>query len=202
MIEIFSIFKSERASHLTGQPSLKFNPCVTMSEVHNSRSTLSPEKLKSLSQHVLKNLTHGATLGREATAEYTAWIGMKGRCYNPNDGKFYRYGARGITVCDRWVNSFENFLEDMGTRPSPKHSLHRKENDENYDPQNCVWATPKEQARARRSNRIVEFRGESLILIEWSERLNMSWDVLWARLKLGWTVERAFTQPVRKSPRK
>lgn len=153
-----------------------------------------------LHQNVLRNLTHGATIGRVATPEYTAWISMKGRCCNPNDGKYVRYGARGITVCERWLNSFENFHADMGDKPSSKHSLHRVDNDKNYEPSNCVWATAKTQSRARSSNHVIEYKGEKMILIEWAEKLGMSFDVLWARLALGWTVERAFTQPVRKSP--
>lgn len=93
-----------------------------------------------------RNRTHG--LAR--SAEYNSWIGAKMRCYNPNDGRFESYGGRGITVCERWRDSFEAFLEDMGPRPSKRHSLDRIDNDGHYEPANCRWADRKTQVRNRR----------------------------------------------------
>ncbi len=77
--------------------------------------------------------------------EYRAWQAMKNRCYNPNCEKYARWGGRGITVCERWLHSFANFYADMGQRPSAKHSLDRIDNDGNYEPGNCRWATSVEQ---------------------------------------------------------
>ena len=83
------------------------------------------------------------------TPEYNSWAGMKGRCLNPKNHKYPSYGGRGITVCERWM-TFENFLDDMGNRPSLNYSIERKNNDGNYEPDNCIWATPKQQANNRR----------------------------------------------------
>lgn len=92
------------------------------------------------------NFKHGGS----ATREYRAWMRMKERCYNPKSKRYEDWGGRGITVCDRWLEGFENFLADMGPRPSPRHSLDRKDNDGNYEPSNCRWATYSEQNLNRR----------------------------------------------------
>jgi hypothetical protein len=107
------------------------------------------------------------------TPELNAWSHMKNRCYNPNDKKYPIYGGRGIIVCDHWKNSFSNFLADMGERPSSKYSLDRVNVHGNYEPQNCRWATSKEQARNKTNNRIIEYNGVSKVYAQWIEDLGI-----------------------------
>jgi hypothetical protein len=131
--------------------------------------------------------------------EYVSWQHMLRRCDSPSRPGWENYGGRGIKVCERWRQSFVAFLEDMGPKPSPKHSLERIDNDGDYEPGNCRWATRVEQSRNRRSTRFIEYQGETLSLAEWADRLGISHAVLLGRLnKGGWSVERAFTEPVRK----
>lgn len=99
--------------------------------------------------HSKKNLKHG----RYNTPEYYAWASMKQRCLNPNYHHYENWGGRGITVCPRWIDSFEAFFTDMGSRPSPRHSLDRKNNNGNYNKRNCRWVIAKEQATNRRVRR-------------------------------------------------
>jgi len=94
--------------------------------------------------------THGHYKNRKATVEYRCWASMKTRCSNPKHKYYKNYGGRGITICDRWLYSFENFLEDMGEKPLPELSLDRIDNDGNYEPENCRWATKEQQIHNRR----------------------------------------------------
>lgn len=114
---------------------------------------------------------------------YTSWCAMKARCLNPNLKIYPRYGGAGITVCERWIK-FEHFLQDMGPRPSMKHSLDRYPNKAgNYEPGNCRWATKTEQSRNVRSNILIELNGESLTAMEWAEKLNIPWTTIMQRFK-------------------
>lgn len=93
-----------------------------------------------------------------AVPEYRIWAHLKGRCLNEKDKDYKNYGARGIRVCDRWLHSFKAFYEDMGPRPSSKHSIDRIDNDGNYEPGNCRWATSKEQNNNKRKMKLAESR--------------------------------------------
>lgn len=142
------------------------------------------------------NRTHGCSRqSGQATPEYRAWSDMKKRCLSPSSHNYSRYGGRGITICDRWVHSFEAFLEDMGLRPSAAHSLDREDNDGPYDKKNCRWATKKEQNRNRACTPRLEFRGELISLPDLADRIGCSRAMLQDRLKRGWSVERAATTP-------
>jgi len=106
--------------------------------------------------------------GQHNTIEYLRWLRMKARCTNPNNPAYADYGGRGITVCQRWMDSFEAFIEDMGERPSPEHSIDRIDNNRGYEPNNVRWATKQEQANNRRSNVEVTYNGETKTLAAWA----------------------------------
>jgi hypothetical protein len=131
---------------------------------------------------------------------YGVWIAMRTRCLNPNSDDYPDYGGRGISICERW-SSFDDFMADMGPRPSSRHSIDRIDNDGNYEPTNCRWATPTEQANNRRSSHLVTFNGETMTVANWARRLGLSHDVLQARFDNGWPPERALTQRLRPSTR-
>lgn len=112
------------------------------------------------------------THGMSESAEFRVWCHMLGRCFNPTDSKYPYYGERGITVCDRWL-TFANFYSDMGDRPTQHHSIDRKEVNGNYEPDNCRWATPIEQAQNKRNNVLVFVDGERMVIAEAERRLNL-----------------------------
>ena len=134
---------------------------------------------------------HGHRRNAHATPEYMAWHSMLNRCYNPKVKFFERYGGRGIAVCDTWKNSFETFLKDVGLRPSNAHSLSRIDNDKGYFPDNVRWETVKEQARNRRSNRLIEVDGKTLCLKAWSDISGIGRTTIRRRLDLGWSPKEA-----------
>lgn len=140
-------------------------------------------------------ITHGAT----QSSEYEIWCGIKRRCLNPDDDAYPDYGGRGVTVCEEWRDSFQKFLEDVGLRPSPEHSIDRfPNNNGNYEPGNIRWATRKEQANNRRSSRLITAQGETKTLMQWGESSGLGWATIKGRLDLGWTPERAVSEPARK----
>lgn len=146
---------------------------------------------------------HGHCSGGRSngSSEYRSWKAMRERCLNPNCKDYKDYGSRGITVCARWLNSFENFLVDMGKKPTRSHTIERIDNNGNYEPGNCKWATRKEQGANKSNNRLIEFNGEKLIAPEWARRLGMKKETLISRLK-RMSVERAFAYPVKSSNRR
>ncbi len=136
--------------------------------------------------------THGLT----NSTTYFSWCSMKERCLNKNCESYPRYGGRGITICTRWLNSFENFFADMGEKPKAT-SLERKDNGVNYEPSNCIWATAKQQANNRRSSRFITYSNITKTLKQWSDSTGLSDDNIAARIKAGWSLKKTFTAPVR-----
>ena len=144
----------------------------------------------------IRCLTFRKTHGKTTTPEYNVWVSMRKRCFKENHKSYKYYGGRGIIVCDRWRNSFENFILDMGERPSLLHSLDRINNNGNYEPSNCKWSTDKEQTRNQRNNVLVTFNGETKCLAEWSEIYGLGWKCLHYRIFVAkWDLEKAFTFP-------
>jgi hypothetical protein len=107
------------------------------------------------------------------TAEYFIWKSMKARCHNERDRSFQWYGALGVTVCDRWRDSFEQFFQDMGARPSPKHSIDRIDPSGHYGPDNCRWTTNREQALTRRGTATCEIDGRRVPLYDLAEAMRV-----------------------------
>lgn len=130
---------------------------------------------------------HGPTL--------QTWRNMRDRCNNPKNNNFHNYGGRGITVCKRWNDSFEAFLEDMGRKPDGL-SIDRQDNNGNYEPGNCRWATQKQQMRNTRANVVYEYQGVELCISELAERVGLAPQVIAKRLDSGWSLERATSTPL------
>lgn len=151
----------------------------------------------------LFNKTHGMA-GREKTKEYKTWVGMKQRCSNPKNPAWSNYGGRGIKVCDRWRDSFEAFLEDVGKAPvdDRKCQLDRIENDGNYEPGNVRWTDAKTNGRNKRTNRMVEHEGRMVTMAEKCEALGIKQSVVQGRLHWGYDFDRALHQKLRKRGRK
>jgi hypothetical protein len=112
---------------------------------------------------------------------YKMWTDMRNRCQNPKSQRWARYGAKGITVCERWNESFWDFVADMGPRP-PKHSIDRIDNAKGYEPGNCRWATHREQQLNRPDNRLVTWEGETLPVSIWADRFGVTFHQMWGRL--------------------
>lgn len=120
--------------------------------------------------------------GMRNTRTYRSWHAMKERCTNPNHDYFHRYGGRGITICDAWVNSFEQFFKDMGERPD-NTTLERKDNEAGYSALNCVWAPRSVQGNNMSNNRVIAFNGERKTLAQWARHFGLTYATLMQRLK-------------------
>jgi hypothetical protein len=137
-------------------------------------------------------LTHGRT----GSSEYSIWASMRQRCFDQHCKAYPNYGGRGITVCERWRDSFQAFYAEMGPRPSTNHSIERRDNDGPYSPENCYWGTRIEQARNARNNHRITIGEHTACLAEWFEILGIKPITYYKRRKKGWTIEDSLTKPV------
>lgn len=133
------------------------------------------------------------------TPLFRVWAMMRSRCENPTVKSYPSYGGRGIKVCERW-QKFENFYADMGDRPSPQHSLERVDNDGDYSPENCIWATREVQVKNKRNTRLITANGETYHLAEWARRLGCNPAAILARIAAGMSEAEAVTKPVPERP--
>lgn len=136
--------------------------------------------------------------GMSETRIYSIWCNMRTRCQNPNSERYPDYGGRGIEICKRW-QSFQDFYADMGDPPSKTHTLDRIDNDGNYCPENCRWATPSEQNSNTKANHVIEYDGKKMTITQWGKYVGIKYITIFARIdRLGWSVERALTTPAKK----
>lgn len=136
-----------------------------------------------------RNTTHGLVHSKA----YHTWVNMRQRCENPKATAYKKYGAKGITVCERW-KTFENFYADIGEPPSPLHTIERKDPKGEYAPGNCRWATQKEQQNNRSNNHRITHGGETKTLNQWAAHIGINRSSLTRRIK-NWGVERAISTP-------
>lgn len=146
---------------------------------------------------------HGHAKNNKMSSEYVSWQRMIQRCQNLGYGNYQNYGGRGITVCDRWKNSFVSFLEDMKEKPFKNAQLDRINTDGDYEPNNCRWVSCKENSRNRKNNLVIEWNNQKKTLSEWSEVLNINKNTLRDRIySTKWTLEEAMSTPLLKKGEK
>lgn len=134
--------------------------------------------------------------GLHCTPEHRTWSALIQRCTNPKNPRYSEWGGRGITVCDHWLHSFTAFYRDMGPKPSAAHSIDRINNDGNYEPNNCRWATPRQQVLNSRSPRYLTYDGKTMCISDWARKTGIKRHTIAARLdKYNWSVAEALTHP-------
>jgi hypothetical protein len=123
--------------------------------------------------------------GMNNSPEYVVWVQMRQRCFNPRHHAYADYGGRGVTVCERWADSFENFYADVGPRPKGKSLDRYPDTNGHYEPCNVRWATQREQCNNKRNNVIVCFEGKTQTIVEWARELQVKPGALYARARKG-----------------
>jgi len=141
-------------------------------------------------------IIHGDTVNK-MSIEYSVWARMKDRCLRIKSKSYKNYGGRGIKVCDRWINSFENFLADMGRKPTLKHSIERIDNNGNYEPFNCKWAVSYDQQRNTRQNLMITHENKTMCLADWSKEIGINRSTIKKRINSGWSMIDTLTKKVK-----
>lgn len=136
--------------------------------------------------------------GMIKTKVYRTWLGIKDRCFNPKSNKYYLYGGRGITIFDRWIDSFEIFWEYVGNPPTPRHTIDRIDGNKGYEPHNVRWSTYTEQNNNRSNNVFITYKETTQTIGQWAKQLNINYSLLQKRIQVGWEVEKALFTPSRK----
>lgn len=168
---------NQKISRLYDVQNNKINSCGCL------RKKILAERNKSSAKHGMYN-----------SLTYKSWACIIERCYNPNSSNFQNYGEKGIIMCERWRDSFENFLEDMGEKPDG-FTIDRIDVNGNYEPLNCRWANAKTQANNRTNNRKISYNGEIHTLAEWSDIVGIKPSTISKRIdKYGWSIEEALTR--------
>jgi hypothetical protein len=156
-----------------------------------------------LNPKMVTNLIHGHAVNGKRTPTYVSWAQMKQRCTDVGCPNYRWYGARGISVCARWLDKFDNFLADMGHRPKGTTLDRYPDKNGNYEPGNCRWATPQEQADNRNSkHRVIDFGGLALRTYQWDRKLGFYPGTIQQRLRRGWSERDAITLPRKEDHRK
>ena len=140
------------------------------------------------------NRTHGQTATGRASKDYRSWQDMRARCNRKTSANYHNYGGRGITIDPRW-DTFEQFIADMGPKPTPDHTIDRIDVNKGYGPENCRWLLKSEQAKNLRKNIHVTYNGRTMIASDWAREVGLNPNTLVGRLHEGWSLERALTTP-------
>ena len=170
----------------------------------NTRSCGCLQKEKATIHLLSISVTHGLSkdINGKKTRLFRIWTGIKTRCFNEHDKAFKNYGGRGISLCSEWLNfeSFHNWAVENGYLDTL--SIERKDTNGDYMPDNCTWVTAKVQANNRRGNRLIEYRGKTQTMAQWSNQYEISIATLFSRLERGWSIEKALIAPIGKNYRK
>jgi hypothetical protein len=188
----------EPSGRLSGRKVIWRCRCECGSETHATGSDLKRGNTKSCGCLRREKSAARTTHGRTNTPEYVVWCAIKARCYCRTSLSYHRYGGRGIRVCDRWRDSFANFLTDMGPRPFAGATVERVNNDGPYSPENCRWATRIEQANNTRKVRLLTFQGKTMGLHAWGRETGIGGKIIHQRLAHGWSVFDALSRPLRR----
>jgi hypothetical protein len=135
------------------------------------------------------------SLPKQFPGEYNSWKSMRSRCYNRSNASYRYYGAKGISVCERWRDSFAAFLEDMGPKPTREHQIEREKNEIGYEPSNCRWATPLEQAQNTSKVNFVEAFGRRQSTAAWARETGLTHSTIRERIAAGESPEEALSRP-------